>query len=219
MENLSGSYIVSLNGKNIGEANVYDDGLRVKITMRCQKYDDRIYRLYFRDGENKISVGVAMPANDTLKLDKSMSRRELHRLGVTCISECFLSANENGGQKAAENANDAANLPETADSGEIQGKAPVQERESGGAPREQEKIVWKKVDDISPLFKSGEVAQDFEEPVGALYRKDGEFEYIAISASPDEPFPLMPVFCFGEQQSIDGKEYIVFKIKNGKLST
>ena len=109
----------------------------------------------------------------------------------------------------------AANLPETADSGEIQGKAPVQERESGGAPREQEKIVWEKVDDISPLFKSGEVAQDFEEPVGALYRKDGEFEYIAISAAPDEPFPLMPVFCFGEQQSIDGKEYIVFKIKNG----
>jgi hypothetical protein len=52
---------------------------------------------------------------------------------------------------------------------------------------------------------------------GALARAAGDMVYIAVPISGDAPFPMTPVFCFGEPETIDGADYLVFCLKNGVL--
>lgn len=201
MEKLSSKYDVLLNSEIVGEVSLYDDGLRVKFLMQCQKTDDKIYRLYCRDGENTMPIGVAVPECGSLRISKTFSRKELLHHGISKVSECFLSSSE-------------------PDSAEARPKYKIDTESAAKAEQKSADNMkeWQKISDISQLFTDDEFAGVSGEPVSALFRDDGEEQYIAISASPDEPFPLMPVFCFGEQESINGREYIVFKIKNGKLS-
>ena len=50
-----------------------------------------------------------------------------------------------------------------------------------------------------------------------ITERDGHV-LLAVPVLPTEPFPLMPVFCFGSSGQVGGQEYIIFKIKNGSLS-
>ncbi len=77
--------------------------------------------------------------------------------------------------------------------------------------------VWRRITDASHLFEDKDIAEACRNLPSALAMKSGGAEYLAISASPEQPFPMMPVFCFGEERYINGRSYIVFKIKNGKL--
>ena len=51
---------------------------------------------------------------------------------------------------------------------------------------------------------------------GAMKKKGrcGE-TLLAIPFDTDNPFPLMPIFCFGESIRIHGKSYLMFRIKDG----
>jgi hypothetical protein len=42
--------------------------------------------------------------------------------------------------------------------------------------------------------------------------------YIAAEVADDKPFALMPIFCLGTPETIDGAEYLVFKVENGVLT-
>ena len=52
---------------------------------------------------------------------------------------------------------------------------------------------------------------------GALCKQENEAILLAVPISPSEPFPMMPVFCFGSTEEICGRQYVVFIIKNGQL--
>lgn len=81
----------------------------------------------------------------------------------------------------------------------------------------QKNSAWEKIEDASSLFDDKDIADVCRELTAALKMEKDGITYLAISASPEEPFPLMPVFSFGEEESISGRQYIVFRIKNGKL--
>jgi hypothetical protein len=53
---------------------------------------------------------------------------------------------------------------------------------------------------------------------GALISRDGDVVRLAIPISPDEAFPMMPVFCFGEAAELDGRDFVIFKIRDGVLT-
>jgi hypothetical protein len=50
-----------------------------------------------------------------------------------------------------------------------------------------------------------------------LFRKEDGFTYLAVPIVRGRPFPAMPIFCFGSSRKINGKNYVVFKIKDGEL--
>ncbi len=77
---------------------------------------------------------------------------------------------------------------------------------------------WSKTDNAAALFRDPEFAQVCRSVKNALTKKTGETTLLAVPIAQDEPFPMMPVFCFGESGRIAGREYIIFKIKNGKLA-
>jgi hypothetical protein len=77
---------------------------------------------------------------------------------------------------------------------------------------------WAPIGDPAILFRDNDAELITGEVTGALTRNDGDIMLLAIPISQDTPFPMMPVFCFGDPEVIDGREYVVFKIKNGLLT-
>ena len=77
---------------------------------------------------------------------------------------------------------------------------------------------WSPTDNPGGLFHDPDFAQICRGVKGALTKQSDEYILLAVPVSQDEPFPMMPVFCFGDSGRIDGREYIIFKIKNGKLA-
>jgi hypothetical protein len=51
-----------------------------------------------------------------------------------------------------------------------------------------------------------------------LVREEDGAVYIAAEVADDKPFALMPIFCLGTPETIDGAEYLVFKVENGVLT-
>lgn len=50
---------------------------------------------------------------------------------------------------------------------------------------------------------------------GVLTRQEGEATLLAVPLDPGRPFAAMPIFCFGSQETINGRNWIVFRIMEG----
>jgi hypothetical protein len=77
---------------------------------------------------------------------------------------------------------------------------------------------WQTILKPAKLFADIELARMCENVHDALFCDTGVVVYLAVPNCPDRPFPLMPVFCFGTPEVINGKNYIVFSLKNGMLA-
>lgn len=85
------------------------------------------------------------------------------------------------------------------------------------AETEMPAVQWEREEYPELLFQDADLAQVCSGVKEALKLTYEGIVFLAIPLSPYEPFPAMPIFCFGESLTIAGKDYIVFKIKNGKL--
>lgn len=209
VNNISGVYEIDFNGITIGKLNVEDGGVRVKFDLRCSIPDERVYRLYCLCDGVWVSIGVALPDNDLLRLTKIISKTELLKSGLYMIEACLISdvspkndvKTDEISEKSKENLMDSTN--------EKQQKA------------EDKTVIhssrWEKITNASALFDDEEVSCACTKLTDALQMEENGIHYLAVSADPEKPFPMMPVFCFGEEEQISGNRYIVFKIKNGKL--
>jgi len=77
--------------------------------------------------------------------------------------------------------------------------------------------VWAPVTDLSALFADPELQAASQSVTGAMIRRQRELTELAVPFTVGTPFPLMPIFCFGQSAEIDGSSYLVFQIKNGNL--
>ena len=77
---------------------------------------------------------------------------------------------------------------------------------------------WRKAHEPWRLFRDADTAEACRETKGALLREEDGKTLLAVPFGGDEPFPMMPVFRFGEQEMINGAPYIVFTVENGRLS-
>lgn len=77
--------------------------------------------------------------------------------------------------------------------------------------------AWTPLTDLGALFTDPELQMASQQVTGAMIRKQRAFTELAIPFIVGTPFPLMPIFCFGQSAEIDGSSYLVFQIKNGNL--
>jgi hypothetical protein len=68
------------------------------------------------------------------------------------------------------------------------------------------------------FFEDRDIARSCEGVTDALVSARAGLVLLAVPISPGEPFPMMPVFCFGTPWKIGGRDYIVFRIKDGCLT-
>lgn len=84
-------------------------------------------------------------------------------------------------------------------------------------PESTDETGWEPIDDPSRLFSDADIAAACRGAKGCLTMQSDGITLLAIPIVPDEPFPMMPVFCFGDSVKINGREYIVFKSKSGNF--
>ena len=78
---------------------------------------------------------------------------------------------------------------------------------------------WQQENAAHKLFKDEEMKSACSELRGALTRKQDGITMLAVPCRGDEPFPMMPIFCFGKSEIIAGEPYVVFGVKDGEIIT
>ena len=77
---------------------------------------------------------------------------------------------------------------------------------------------WRSISNPWTLFDDADIADACRGVQGALTVERDGFVLLAVPVGADEPFPMMPIFCFGEPEMIEGRGYVVFKTQNGNLA-
>lgn len=101
-----------------------------------------------------------------------------------------------------------------------QSAAPEEEPGEDEAPGEALPLVggWRPAPPLSRLIEDPELYEGRESIPGALVTEQDGFTLLAVPVSPEEPFPLMGIFCFGYPTQIGDKDYILFKLQDGALA-
>lgn len=74
---------------------------------------------------------------------------------------------------------------------------------------------WTPCEDPASFFRDRELAAAC--PSRNICTKTrGDTVFLAFPLVPGQPFPLLPIFRFGHTEIINGKEFVVFSLKNGE---
>ncbi|NLA86101.1 MAG: hypothetical protein GX847_02220 [Clostridiales bacterium] len=76
---------------------------------------------------------------------------------------------------------------------------------------------WTRMPNPGILFSDMGIQESCQDVSNALISEGDGYLQLAVPVIPTEPFPLMPVFCFGSSGQAGGQDCIIFKIKNGNL--
>jgi len=103
------------------------------------------------------------------------------------------------------------------------GKSGGPDPSGGGAPDAEafdKPLIggWQPAPPLTQLFEDPTIYEGHELIPGALVTEQDGFTLLAVPVSPDEPFALMNIFCFGYPTQIAEKDYILFKVKDGALA-
>jgi hypothetical protein len=237
MEN---KFTVTRAGKAFGEIDIAQNGLMTDVSFSGGNPDgENIYRLAAVCGGKYISLGVPAPAeNGLFGLKKSFSKNALRELGITELSAFELVLPGELGNPAEQNAPmSVVAAPPPAVIPEAEKSAPAPEAEQspkpapepqttngaadGGGRKPERRLTpeWTPEPEPERFFADGGRAGLTDALHGALAREDGGVIYLAAPISEEEPFPMTPVFCFGTPETIGGKDYLVFRLKNGTLTS
>lgn len=77
---------------------------------------------------------------------------------------------------------------------------------------------WAPEPDPARHFTDPDLVACARQVTGALVKPDGGDILLAFPFSPSMPFPMLPAFRFGAAQDIDGKSYLVFRVREGTIT-
>lgn len=207
---ISGTYKVMYEGDTAGQLEIRKEGLVTVFDCICSLVSRSVLRLYVVSGGNTIPLGVVIPCSSSLTLSRKLTKNDLEKLGLTDrITSVYLSSDgaythEKTSEKSSAGSTGTGDTSSTGDTG----KSGNRSEECTGWLAERE--PWK-------LFSREDISDSCRAIKGALVKFDGDTSYLAVPISSSEPFPPMPIFCFGTMESIEGRDYIVFTMKNGRF--
>jgi hypothetical protein len=156
-----------------------------------------VIRLVCHGSNGAKSIGVMMPEGQRLALSKRMTSADMKQLGIWDEATFRLMTSSPRDEMPTDFDGREKIYPES----EMTDNAEL----------------WQQCHDPADIFDDEEIAHSCRNVTGALIRREGDELLFAVPIRGDAPFPMMPVFCFGEFQHINGGQYVVFKVKNGKL--
>ena len=190
MENICRSYSVVCGGQDKGTAVIEKEGIRFRVSAEIKECDiEGPFRLAAVCGGSIVPVGVMLPNGDGYSYYKIFTESALRDKGISEVSGFTI----------------VGSMPEAKE------EPPEPARNTSGISG------WEKTDTPWLYIEEGEFRHVFSACREALVRNEEEICYLAVPLMKGEEFPVMPVFCLGEIQKIDGKLYLVFKISSGKL--
>ena len=195
-------YPLILDGTKAGEVAVRREGGWTVFDVRCVMLPD-VVRVSVYGGEREGYLGVLAPEGDQLTLHRRLSRSALRDFPSPIETAGRSGRGGSAATEAAETEPAAEPQPEAAASEETEETAPQAADNSGTlhedgneeAPPQIEDVYW------------------YASPDGALVCFDGTHNLIALPVG-DQRIPEGPG---GWPQEIEGREYIVYRTKNGRL--
>ena len=205
-----GSFDVYINSSPSGRLEISRQGLLTCFECTAPESSD-ILRLAGDTGKAYEVIGVMMPEGGGLHLKKYLTKNDLYIKKLDTVKRYVLI--ENGAvYPAAEPAFPDAekSSPEAEEDDKAAEAVKADKKEGSGS-------LWHNCSDPGSLFDDAEAARALSGADGVLTAEKDGFVYIAVPVDPEKPFPAMPIFCFGNQGTIGGREYLVFRTKDGRL--
>jgi len=211
-----GKYSVYLDGSHVGHLTVSQVGLMTEFNCECILATSEVLRLAILCGDKYRVFGVMLPDGDRLRCIKRFSKNELTRMSIDSIDGCKLARAGDSLTPEKPIAVEAA-VEEEAESVPPEENAiePAVAQET--VVPEENKLLWQFEERPWELFADEEFRDICKNITGALRMTVEGVTLLAIPLVSGEPFPAMPIFCFGESLQIQGEDYLIFKIKNGEL--
>lgn len=217
MSDLLGEYSVIFDSCSIGKLKIYQEGLQTVFNCTCTYESAEILRLAVISDQEFIPIGVMLPRGETMTLKKNFSKNTLRSMGITKINSCHLiRAGESFAKKdiLVKDQNEKQILPATATEQDSQTTVDHLVKET--RPNNKHEL-WQLRKDPSALFSDPDLAENSMNIAGAMTRMEDNLTFLAVPVSPNKPFPMMPIFCFGNLEFIDGESYLIFKIRDKNL--
>ena len=189
MESIYGAYGVTYGGETVGRLDITRRGIRTELSCRCRRVSDRVLRLYCIGDGRVVPIGVLSPHREGLALCRVFTDNALAAMGLHKI--------------------DTAVVSETTPV--IPAEKPTE------TPKTPEVPFWSPEPNPQRFFTDDTIVAACRQIRGAYSMESGGAVRLAVPVSSNEPFPAMPIFCFGEYARINDGDYIVFTVKDGKL--
>lgn len=229
---LYGEYIVNYERDKVGSLKISQKGLMTVFDCFCDCKTNQVIKLAILSDSGPKILGVMAPEGGKLKFNKKYSKNDLNQISLNNITEVLLLTEEEAKLFSEESASIFAR------NGEANYSMEEQERDVGSYPnshafsdvyktdtlnsvnKEIEKCSGKWWPSKNPqrLFCDEDLQKACENISNALEKYlDGGLILLAVPFDTGGPFPLMPIFCFGESMYIKGKNYLVFCLRDGNL--
>lgn len=197
------TYPIMIDGELAGKLTVERQGARTVFDAECRPLQG-VVRISVYGGGKEGPLGVLAPGADgKLRLHKSLSRNAMRefpgeieraeRSGMEPMPESEEETEQAQGAGTPHGDTSSEGEPDTDVPGE---DVPEEKTKSEApAPAEQEGLFW------------------YSSPDGALVCFDGAQTLLALP----EGDPRIPTDAAGEQRSIEGRNYVVFRTRDGRI--
>ena len=215
-------YPLILDGETAGEVTVRREGAWTMFDVRCAPTPG-ILRVSVYGGDREGYLGVLAPEDGALTLHRRLSRSAMKefptvieaagRAGLGCLAPCTPETAGSGAAEAPAEQMEAAThemISETPH--ETEGAAPAEatpetpQNEMDAAKAETKPEKETAPPDIEDTYW-------YSSPDGALVCFDGENNLIALPVGD----PRIPAGGGGWLRTVEGRDYMVYRTKNGRL--
>lgn len=216
-------HVTTPDGAPAGVLTIDAEGVRTGFAYRCGELFPPS-RLVLRSAEGVLAVGVPVPEGGGAALRRSLTPLALRGFDLSVPLRALLIPvgdplpppldpspaapvpAEAAPEDTPEDTPEEAPEPVPAPSPE-----PVPEPDPPAAPTPE----WTPEPDPARYFADPDLIASARKVTGALVRAEGEDALLAFPFSPSAPFPMLPAFRFGSAQEIDGRSYLVFRVREG----
>lgn len=223
------TYKVMLDGAEAGELRLYKEGLMTVMEAHCTYTSSEPFKLIVSSGGRNIPLGTMLPEADGFVFKKRYSRQALESLGIGTVDACLI-----GGAAALQETVAMAphqELPKAAETQPAQledcpapepaalcpaAEAPVRP-EPENRPPALRKPEWRLEPQPELLVRDPEIRRVLSQVDNAISLADGDTTWLGVPLEVGKPFPLMSIFCLGRWEKINGKNFMVFQIKDEKM--
>lgn len=223
MNDLTGTYDVFYSDGTAGTLAVSREGLMTVFSCICSHVSNDVLRLYCLCGGRAVPIGVMTPCSNNLTLSRAFSKNALAKMDLDHVDAAFLSKDGSVPRPLLAAAGLVPEAPAAAEC-EYQEQAFSAKQEGGAAEvsdnsKNQPPLSGEWTPEPEPwrLFDDEDISRSCRNITGAFVRFDGDVSYLAVPISPNEPFPPMPIFCFGTLERINGRDHVVFTMKDGRF--
>lgn len=96
---LTGKYAVTDGDRAAGGLEISREGMFYRFRAACRSGGEGMMRLYISSGAAQADLGILAPCDGLWRLDRSLSARTLHEMGITGVDGCRI-VHESGSWRA-----------------------------------------------------------------------------------------------------------------------